>query len=278
MKVAARQSAISFFNNADPRQGAGLQNLLPTVSAQPDASPPADRALEGASTPSPGGRATALAPAVGGVNPFVTLAAAATSNSTRLATRGASHTVYPGTIIKARLDAAIDTTHPSSTRARVVETVFDHRRGLVPVIPQGTTLVGEPSSNTRYGQERVFIAWTQMTFPDGRIVDVSGMSAGDAAGRGGKEADVDNHYPELFATAVLSSLLSVGATVAGGEPEDPLTLQNRAAQGLGNSVSNTGTTLLGRAAAIPPTLTLQPGELVTIIVNRPITVETVEPQ
>lgn len=278
MKAAARQSAISFFNNADPRQSAGLQNLLPSLPAQPDASLAADGTPGESSAPSPGVTSAVPAPAGGAVNPFVTLAAASGPNTMQSAPRGTSQTVYPGTIIKARLDTAIDTTHPSTTRARVIETVFDHKRGLLPVIPQGTTLIGEPTSNTRYGQERVFIAWTQMTLPDGRIIDVSGMSAGDAAGRGGKEADVDNHYPELFATAVLSSLLSVGATAAGGEPEDPLTLQNRAAQGLGNSVSNTGTTLLGRAAAIPPTLTLEPGELVTIIVNRPITVQTVEPK
>lgn len=276
MKVAARQSAISFFNNADPRQSAGILSLLPKLPGQDDPSAPTEAPHGDDPSPSVRDRAAVPVGAGGTVNPFVTLATAAGPNSRPAApsTAAPSYTVFPGTIIKAKLDTAIDTTHPSTARARVIETVFDHKRGLVPVIPQGTMLVGEPSSNTRYGQERVFISWTQMTFPDGRMLDLAGMSASDGAGRGGIEAEVDNHYPELFATAILTSLLSVGATVAGGDPEDPLTLQNRAAEGVGTSVSNTGTTLLGRAAAIPPTLTQDPGTLVTIIVNRPITVET----
>ncbi|MEP0478424.1 TrbI/VirB10 family protein [Nisaea sp.] len=182
--------------------------------------------------------------------------------------------LLPGTIIKARMDTAINTTHPGVTRARVVEAIFDSRNGLSVLVPQGALLTGVPSSTPEYGHERIFIAWNNITMPDGRVVDISGLSAGDEAGRGGLAANVDNHYFELFAAAAVTSILSVGASISSGDPEDPLTLQQRATDGLAQNLSATGQTLTGRAASIRPTMTLEPGQIVTVIVNRPIDLET----
>lgn len=283
MAEAARQSAIAFFNKADPRQ---TQVALGSMAALPGAQPPPPSPTMPVSPSVPGGPPQAtpnasapLPPSTRSdiANPFLSNASLADASSANAAAQRAATnpttTVFPGTVIKARLDTAIDTTHPSVARARVVETVFDHLQGRSVLIPQGTTLIGTPTSNTRYGQERIFIAWTQATFPDGESIELSGMSAADSAGRGGIPANVDNHYLELFATAALSSIVSVGSAVAGGNPSDPLTLQQRAAEGLATSVSDTGSTLIDRAATIPPTLTAEPGMMITIIVNRPITLE-----
>ncbi|WP_193189004.1 TrbI/VirB10 family protein [Nisaea sediminum] len=249
-KLAVRQSAISVF---DKSSISGAAQPFPLNITDPPTDLASLPTIDPDDSPAPPPSAQTISPFGRAASPRETL--------------------LPGTIIKARLDTAIDTTHPSIARARVIEAVFDHWNGKRTIIPQGAILIGAPASNTEYGQERVYIAWTSLTLPDGRVLDMSSTSAGDIAGRGGLPANVDNHYLELFASAALSSIISVSASLSSGDPNDPLTLQQRATQGLASSVNQTGSTLVGRAAAIKPTLTIEPGHLVTIIVNRPISLE-----
>jgi type IV secretion system protein VirB10 len=243
---AAKKSQLSFFNKTSQSVRNPLLNLPAADLPVPVAVPPTITA------PNSGD------PSVN--NPFFPL-------------EPQSATLLPGTIVKARLDTAINSENPSTVRARVVETIFDSVTGLHVLVPQGSVLVGTPAINSKFGQERIQIAWTTLVIPPNKIVSISGQAAADQSGQGGIQADVDNHWFEIFAAAAATSVLTIGAAASTNSEADTSTFQSSLADGVAASVLTTGQTITQRMASLPPTLSVGAGQPVTIIVNRPITLE-----
>jgi type IV secretion system protein VirB10 len=139
----------------------------------------------------------------------------------------------------------IDSELPGTITAQVRQTVCDSLNPAVVLIPQGTRIIGEYSSEVAYGQSRVLVAWNRLIFPNGAMMDLKGMSGTDGEGQAGFHDRVDNHYMRIFGSAVLMSLLGVGAQLSQPQNADVLntpSASQQAASALAQQMDNVGPT------------------------------------
>jgi type IV secretion system protein VirB10 len=180
-----------------------------------------------------------------------------------------STTVPQGTLIPAVLETALDSTRPGHVRALVSRDVrgFD---GLRVLIPRGSRLFGEYSADLSPGQNRAFVTWTRLVRPDGVSIDLDSPAA-DALGRAGVQGRVNNHFLERFSSALLQSTLSVGVALASSNLGD-----NPVIVALPGSMQTLTTS--GPAQQVQPTLVVDAGASVTVLVARDLTFPGVEGQ
>ena len=142
--------------------------------------------------------------------------------------------------------------------------VYDTATGKFLLIPQGTRLEGEYSSEVAYGQASILVAWQRLVFPDGKTMDIGAMPGSNSAGYAGFTDQVNNHYLRLFGTAILMSAITAGVAlsqssnqVAGtfGAPTTSSVLSATLGQQLGRVM----TQMISKNLNISPTLEIRPG-------------------
>ena len=99
----------------------------------------------------------------------------------------------------------------------VTEPVYDTATGKFLLIPQGSRILGRYNSQVSYGQSRVQVVWNRIILPDTSSLTLDNLVGTDPAGYAGLEDDVDWHWNRIFAGAVLTTLLGVGAELAAPE-------------------------------------------------------------
>ena len=225
-------------------------DLAALISQQQIAAPPVvDRAPQ---TP------TALAPAVDGED---RVAAGRMLNP--------SLTVPKGTIVAAVLETALDSTRAGAVRAIVSRDVksFDGSRVL---IPRGSRLYGEYTSDVGAGQKRAMINWTRLTRPDAVVIALDSPAA-DPLGRAGVEGRVNSHFFARFGSAILQSVLDIGVGLATRSVSD----DNTVVIGLPGSTQQV-TGQLQQQTQVQPTLKVRQGTSVSVFVARDLDFSTVE--
>jgi type IV secretory pathway VirB10-like protein len=186
--------------------------------------------------------------------------------------------LFPGTVISASLVTGIISESPGPVIAQVSQTVYDSATGRVPVIPQGARLIGDYKSSTRYGQSRVAILWSHLIMPDGEQIALNEM-ASDPSGAAGVSGKVDNHWPDVFGAAALGTLINVGVAATedpilsydgvGATSRDPV--DDAVAEGAQRSASIVSNRVVDRSLALPPTIRIEAGQRISIMVRRPMT-------
>lgn len=119
------------------------------------------------------------------------------------------HWIAPGTIIRAVLLNAVDTSIPGQITARVTEPVYDSRYGRYLVVPAGTTLIGQYDSAIANGQKRVMMSFNSMITPAGGVVNLSGVRSSDALGRVGIPGELHTFFWKRMGVAALLALETV---------------------------------------------------------------------
>jgi type IV secretion system protein VirB10 len=183
----------------------------------------------------------------------------------------AQHELFAGSVIPAVMLTGIDSDLPGAISAQVRQTVYDSLNPSVVLIPQGTRLIGQYSSQIAYGQSRVLVAWSRLIFPNGATIDLRGMEGTDGKGQAGFHDQVDNHYLRVFGSAILMSLLGVGAQLSQPQNSGALntpSASQQAAAATAQQLNNVGTNLLNRNLNIQPTLIIRPGYAFNVLVNR----------
>lgn len=145
----------------------------------------------------------------------------------------------------------------------VVERDVMSDSGQVVLMEKGTQVVGEYRGNVRRGSKRMFVLWSRAKTPHGVVVNLA-SPATDALGRSGFDGEIDNHFWERFGGALLLSIVSDGSQIAGRQLSSA-DIEIRSTQGAGNSAAAIATE---QSINIPPTLTKNQGELVSIFVAR----------
>ena len=183
--------------------------------------------------------------------------------------------VKAGSVIPAALVTGINSDLPGNVIAMVRENVYDTVSGEYLLIPQGTRILGLYDSMMSYGQKRVQVVWVRMIRPDGSSIVLKNMPGVDLAGNSGYKDKTDNHFDRMIGGALLSSLLSVGATVSQGTytGEESMTTEQRMAASVGTDISSTGQQITRKNLDIQPTLKIRAGMAVNILVNKDLIVE-----
>ena len=157
----------------------------------------------------------------------------------------------------------------------VKENVYDTATGEYLLIPQGTRVIGKYDSMVSYGQQRVQVSWQRLVLPDGSSIVLENMPGVDLAGNAGYKDKTDNHFDRLVGGVILSSLLSVGATVSQGtySSQDNMSTQQRMAANVGDEISSAGKQITRKNLDIQPTLQIRAGYSVNILVNKDMIVK-----
>jgi type IV secretory pathway VirB10-like protein len=204
---------------------------------------------------------------------------APTQSTTQAPGAGSSQAVdrslFPGAVIPASLVTELNSESPGPVIAQVTQSIYDSATGRNLLIPQGARLIGAYQSSTRYGQSRVAIIWQRLIMPDGteRALDELAVSPNGAAGVSG---EVDNHWGNVFGAAALGTLINVGVATTedpqitysgiGAISRDPV---DQAIQdGVQRSASTVTNRVVDRGLAIPPTIRVQAGARISVIVTR----------
>ena len=209
---------------------------------------------------------------------FLKAGSTETRNSGNLALPASPYQVMAGTVIAGALVTGIKSDLPGDVIGTVTEPVYDTATGKFLLIPQGSRILGRYNSQVSYGQSRVQVVWNRIILPDTSSLTLDNLVGTDPAGYAGLEDDVDWHWNRIFAGAVLTTLLGVGAELAAPENrQDGNRIVIAGRDSAQDSINQVGQEITRRNMNIQPTLTERPGLPVRIIVNRDLVLRPYQP-
>ncbi|WP_322075542.1 TrbI/VirB10 family protein [Burkholderia cenocepacia] len=177
-----------------------------------------------------------------------------------------------GSVIPGVMISGVNSDLPGQIMGQVSQDVFDTATGKFLLIPQGTRLVGTYSSNVAYGQSGVLIAWQRLVFPDGKALDIDAMPGADSAGYSGFRDQVNNHYFRIFASALLLTGVTAGASYATDRNNNGSstgyqqpTMSSELSQALGQQLGAVALQLISKNLNIAPTINIRPGYRFNIV-------------
>lgn len=178
------------------------------------------------------------------------------------------------TIIPATLITGINSDLPGPIIAQVREQVYDTVTGQHLLIPQGARLLAAYDSMIAWGQERVLMCWNRIIFPNGASINLECMPAADLKGQAGLTDEVDQHWDRLMAAVGLSTVLSLGAQAAAGDPTGyQPNLAQSAARNAAGQINQAGQGIVQRQLNLQPTITVRPGFGLNVIVTKDMVLE-----
>jgi len=179
--------------------------------------------------------------------------------------------LWVGTIIPGILLTAINTDLPGHVLARVTQNVYDSQTGKKLLIPQGSLMVARYNNSISAAQNRIQIVWDTLIRPDGYQIDFEGANGVDRAGMSGQEAAYHENWFEYAKAAGIISLFSVAnakftETINNYSESD--TTAASVAQANAQFFNQMGSSLVSKAMSIQPTLTVDNGTLINIMLNK----------
>jgi len=180
------------------------------------------------------------------------------------------NSVWTGTIIPGILETAINTDLPGNVLARVTQNIYDSQTGRVLLIPQGTLLFARYNSSVSYAQSRVQIVWDTLIRPDGYQIELEGAPGVDKTGMSGQDALYSENWFEYLKAAGIITLFSVTnakMTDTANKYSNEASAAN-IAEANSKFVNQIGSELVSRAMNIQPTLSVENGTLINIMLNK----------
>jgi type IV secretion system protein VirB10 len=178
--------------------------------------------------------------------------------------------VQAGSVIPAVMVGGVVSDLPGQLIAQVAETVYDSVTGHIPLILQGSKLVGTYDNQVAAGQTRVLVAWNRIIFPNGYSIDIGQMPGADQGGYAGFHDQVNNHFWQVFGNAIMLSLFGAGTQLAQPQASgfQNIGAGQTAASALGIQMAQLGQQYASRGLSIPPTLEVRPGYRFVVMVTK----------
>ncbi len=167
-------------------------------------------------------------------------------------------------MIEATLENAVDSSLPGQITAIVTRPVWSFDQAQI-LVPAGSRLFGEYSSEVAIGQGRILVAWTRLVTPDGQSVQMEAFG-GDAQGRSGITGKVNSRFGTRFGSAALISLLGAAPAVAAAKYTTEISSDT--AENIGQDLSSAMGSAVEAYTSLPPIITVAPGAAITVMVDR----------
>lgn len=194
-------------------------------------------------------------------NDFLDAAASRTVQTARATQLQDVHRlITQGTMIPAIMDTAISSDLPGELKATISRDVWSADATTI-LIPKGSTLIGEYSSDISLGQRRVLVAWNRVITTDKRSIMI-GSRGVDGLGRAGLTGNVQHHFGLKFEAAFFISIFS-GISSFGNR-----TLSENDLSTGTDGFANSGQDAFEEYLSIPPTIWVNQGENINVFVSR----------
>ncbi len=171
-----------------------------------------------------------------------------------------------GKMIDAELETAINTDLPGQIRA-IVSSPLYAEQGREPLLTAGSRLIGVYNSAVQKGQVRIFAIWNRAIRPDGVQLTLD-SHATDALGRSGVQGETDNHFPQIFGTSVLLSIIGAGTSTLNVNSDTRHNSADELRRQVQQSFGRSADRLLEPYGNISPTNTVRQGERIKVFLNR----------
>lgn len=182
-------------------------------------------------------------------------------------------TIMAGTAIRGVMVGGGNSDMPGMIIGQVSHTVCDSMTGSIPLIPQGTRVIGTYDNSVSQGQTRMGVVWTRAIFPDSASRQLGAMEGADQSGSAGLHDIVRTHFWEKFLSQTLISFGGAAAQLA--QPQQSAfsgySPSSVAAGSLTQGYSQLGQEYARAGLSIPNTLEIRPGYEFTIMVNKDLT-------
>jgi len=251
-----------------------------TLPSGPPAKSASQLALERQLTPSVFLRSSEAANAVGtGVIPaaetsvttgndrgqlsgYLTPSVATATRAQVLATR--RFIIPKGNFLDCTLETAINSELPGMTTCVTAFDIFG-ADGKVVLLERGSKLVGETRGQVAQGMSRLFILWSEARTPTGVVVQLDSPGT-DELGRAGVTGNVNNHFWARFGAALLVTVIDGALQGVAQHQESSGSTVVLNPQG-GQQVIDD---ILRNTINIPPTITVNQGSRIQVIVARDV--------
>ncbi len=185
--------------------------------------------------------------------------------------------IKTGFVIPAILMTELNSSVAGTVIGQVRQNVYDTATGKDLLIPQGSKLLGEYASDVPYGNNRLFISWKRIVFPNGDSLDLDIMPGADMAGRAGFSDKVNTHFWKIFGNALLFSFIIAGTNITTSEelfnvllPVYARDITGSMGEGLAVSLGETMSEMIKKNLNIAPEITIRAGYLFNVMVTKDI--------
>lgn len=187
------------------------------------------------------------------------------TSSTRAQVLATQRFIIPkGNFLDCTLETAINSELPGMTTCVTAFDIFG-ADGKVILLERGSKLVGETRGQVAQGMSRLFILWTQVRTPTGVVVELDSPGT-DELGRAGVTGTVNNHFWARFGAALLVSVIDgviQGAATRQESSGSTLIINPQGGQQVTDDI-------LRNTINIPPTITINQGSRIQVIVARDV--------
>ena len=167
-------------------------------------------------------------------------------------------------LIPCALDTAMDSQFAGAIMCHTTQDILSQDHVLL--LPAGTQVMGTYKNDVGGGQNRLFAFVGSAITKEGIPVELNSGVA-DGLGMTGVPGEVDHHYLEKFGAAILLSAadaaVSLGQSALSKAGSTNLNINS-------GETSSLATEVLRHSIDIPPTITVPPGTVISIVVDHPI--------
>lgn len=174
--------------------------------------------------------------------------------------------VLQGKMIEAVLEPRVNSDLPGMICATVQRDVYGEQ-GRNKLIPWGSRICGQYSTELKKGQGRLFAVWNTLRRPDGVQIAIDSMGA-DQLGTAGMGGYVDTHFAEMFSVSALLAIISASTRTPPPRYGHYDTSSYYYQDSVRRAATKTAEHLLEPYTNIAPTVTVPAGERIRIYVNK----------
>lgn len=193
---------------------------------------------------------------------YMTPSVATATRAQVLATR--RFIIPKGNFLDCTLETAINSELPGMTTCVTAFDIFG-ADGKVVLLERGSKLVGETRGQVAQGMSRLFVLWSEARTPTGVVVQLDSPGT-DELGRAGVTGNVNNHFWTRFGAALLVTVIDGALTGVAQHQQTSGSTVILNPQG-GQQVIDD---ILRNTINIPPTITVNQGSRIQVIVARDI--------
>jgi len=198
----------------------------------------------------------------GQLGSYLTPSVATATRAQVLATR--RFIIPKGNFLDCTLETAINSELPGMTTCVTAFDIFG-ADGKVVLLERGSKLVGETRGQVAQGMSRLFILWSEARTPTGVVVQLDSPGT-DELGRSGVTGTVNNHFWARFGAALLVTVIDGALQGVAQHQETSGSTVVLNPQG-GQQVIDD---ILRNTINIPPTITVNQGARIQVIVARDV--------